>query len=51
MKEEGKKKKKNTRDWTQEKKKKKKVDWSKGAVELWLVGPSYVFNYKNVIEL
>ena len=32
-------------------KKKKKVDWSKGAAELWLVGPSCMFNYKNIIEL
>ena len=31
--------------------KKKKVDWSKGAAELWLVGPSCMFNYKNIIEL
>ena len=45
----------NTQDWTQEKKgnkkKKKKVDWSKGAAKLLLVGPLCMFNYKNVIEL
>ena len=44
-----KKKKKNPETRTQWKK--KKVDGSKGATELWLVGPSCVFNYKNAIEL
>ena len=43
------KKKKNPETRTQWKK--KKVDGSKGATELWLVGPSCVFNYKNAIEL
>ena len=46
-----KRKKEDTWDRTKEKKENKKVDWSKGAAELWLVGFPCVFNYKNVIEL
>ena len=46
-----KRKKEDTWDRTKEKKENKKVDWSKGAAELWLVGFPCVFNYKNVIKL
>ena len=45
------KKKKRTQKPEPNEKKKKKVDGSKGAAGLWLVGSSYVFNYKNAIEL
>ena len=50
VKEEGKKRKRKKEE-PRRREEKKKVGWSKGAAELWLMGPPCVFNYKNAIEL
>ena len=46
-----KKKKETQEEMTEPSERRKEKKKSKGKVELWLVGPPCVFNYKNVFEL